>query len=412
LSNKFHLGGTIMATNVIMPQGGQDLEKGVVLKWWKREGDKVTKGELLCEIETEKAVFEVQAPSDGVLLKILCDDGCEAPILSVIGMVGSESEKLSLEQTPAKVSSEPTEGKSMVEAQAAQIAAPTSRTSKIEITPKAKKLALDKGISIDAIKGTGPGGRITEADVLAAMQAPSQPGAPTTAKVSGSRKLSISKQRKVIARRMAQSKQTIPHFYVSLSVNMGDVIKKRAFLKMNSPAGSKDIPSITDFITKACALAIRQYPDINCSYEDEDTLICWDAVNLGLAIALPEGLVVEAIPDADCQSLDEIARQTRKIVAAAQEGKKLSLVPSHFTISNLGMYHIESFSAIINPPESAILAVGAVQKQVVADEQGRIEVQDRMTMTLSLDHRIGDGLLAANFLNKVKSLLEDPDKLA
>jgi pyruvate dehydrogenase E2 component (dihydrolipoamide acetyltransferase) len=406
-----------MPMNVVMPQGGQDIETGTLVRWWKSEGDPVLKGETICEIETEKAVFEVSSPMEGVLLRIVVKDGESAPILSVIGVVGDANEKV---ETVTSLVDQKI-------AQAKQIEALThtsiylnpppapEKKRRIEISPKAKKLAMDKGIPIDAIHGSGPGGRIMEADVLAAIQARSKepqqvPEAPEatmqgTPSTSG-KTLALSKQGKVIARRMTASKQTAPHFYVSLSVDMTRLLKFRS--ELSEAHDPLRVPSINDFIVKACALSLREIPEVNASFASEDQIRLWSEINLGIAIALPEGLVIQVLENADQVSLFEISVITRKMINLAREGKQISLAPSHFTISNLGMYNIDSFAAIINPPEAAILAVGSIHKQVIPTEAGELEVHDLVSLTLSMDHRIGDGVLAARFLNQIRSLLEQP----
>ena len=267
-----------MPMNVVMPQGGQDIETGTLVRWWKSEGDPVSKGETICEIETEKAVFEVSSPREGVLLRIVVKDGESAPILSVIGVIGDANEKV---ETVTSLVDQKI-------AQAKQIEAPTptsiylntppapEKKRRIEISPKAKKLAMDKGIPIDAIRGSGPGGRIMEADVLAALQARSKepqqvPEAPEatmqgTPPTSG-KTLALSKQRKVIARRMTESKQTAPHFYVSLSVDMTRLLKFRS--ELSEAHDPLRVPSINDFIVKACALSLREIPEVNATFASE-----------------------------------------------------------------------------------------------------------------------------------------------
>jgi pyruvate dehydrogenase E2 component (dihydrolipoamide acetyltransferase) len=248
--------------------------------------------------------------------------------------------------------------------------------------------------------------------------APSVPSAiPAVLKVDASlpgKVLPLNKVRKVIAQRMQVSKQFIPHFYVTVAVDMTDALHFREKFNKRPALAKEDMLSVNDLLVRACALTLKEFPQVNSSVLDEQNLILWEDIHIGIAVALDEGLVVPVLEHADWLNLSQIPRQTRRLITLAKEGKQASLASSRFTISNLGMFQVESFMAIINPPEAAILAVASVEKRVMppAGDQLGLRLRDIMNMTLSLDHRIGDGVLAARFLNRVRELLEEPDLLA
>ena len=403
-----------MATMVIMPQGGQDLEKGRVVQWLKNEGEPVKKGEIICVVETEKAAFDIEAPVNGFLRKIVVHEGFETPILSTIGIIGEIDEAIELDTIALSTEAEigATTGLvgriSSVEAGENEDSAP----GRIKITPKAKRIAQEKGIPIHLIKGTGPQGRVTEKDVFEHAEKKLANAKPQeTGKLSGGRVLLLSKVRKATARHMLQSKQQVPHFYLTISVDMTAAQKLRARLNNTLKLNEDQILSVTDLITRACAIALKEFPLLNSSVLDEDNLILWDDINIGIAVALDEGLVVPVLEKADRLSIHQIAQQSHRLVRLAREGKQSSLTPGRFTISNLGMFNVDNFIAIINAPEAAILAVASIEKRVVPLGENDIGIREMMSMSLSIDHRIVDGVVGARFLNKVRFLLENPDSL-
>jgi pyruvate dehydrogenase E2 component (dihydrolipoamide acetyltransferase) len=266
-------------------------------------------------------------------------------------------------------------------------------------------------VGLDGIVGTGPQGSITADDVLRAADAAQQGGQHLRPALDHGRLAPMTKVGKVTARRMALSKQSIPHFYVTVSVDMTAAMGFRSDFNSRLPDPEADGVSITDLITRSCALAMKEFPAINSTVRDESTLIVWDDINLGIATSTDAGLVVPVLEDADSMTLAELSRITRRIVAAAREGRQISVAPARFTISNMGMYGVDNFIAIINPPEAAILSVSSAKPTIVPAQDGTPQIRDLMNLTLSLDHRVGDGVLAANFLNRVKALLEDPAKL-
>jgi pyruvate dehydrogenase E2 component (dihydrolipoamide acetyltransferase) len=383
-----------MISEILMPQGGQDLTTGRIVGWLKKEGERVKSGEVICEVETEKAVFEVSSPQDGYLLKIIAQDDEEVEILSVIGFVGEKEDQIidgtesSEETAPNEIDS--TEITDTPPAQEGII----TRQPRVIISPKARKLAKDHNISIESLKSTRPDGKVTFDDVLRVVEGQSG------ARQIEARTVQPGKMRKTIVKRLAESWRSAPHIFVTVEVDMTGIVLLRQQTQEKKA-------SINDYVIYACAQAIKKYPDINASFQDEDTINYWDDVNIGVAVSTDGGLIVPVIEDASQLNIGQIADRSKEIAEKARAGKQSLSKPSRFTISNLGMYNVESFTAVINPPEAAILAVSSIMKKPVVDELGGIIVRDMMKMTLSLDHRVGDGVLAAQFLNEVKEILED-----
>ncbi|MDO9463865.1 MAG: dihydrolipoamide acetyltransferase family protein [bacterium] len=385
-----------MIKEIIMPKLGQTVEESTVGKWLKKEGDKVEKGDVLLEITTDKATLEVESFANGVLRKIVHKERDIVPVLAVIGYIASSMD----EEIPEKPQEQLQEEKKEV-----SIEEPIQEVQdksvieevRIKISPLAKKLAKEKGVDITKVNGTGPGGRIVKEDILA-----------FGGKAEGREKIAakiipLSGIRKVIAKRLQESKQTIPHFYLSTEIDMTECVKARA---EKSPK-----PAFNDIIIKASALAISENSEINSSFKGDSIEIIGD-INIGLAVAVDDGLVVPVIRNADKLAISDISKKRDELVKKARGGK---LLPSDyeggtFTISNLGMFEIDNFSAIINPPQSAILAIGRIkQKPVVID--GNIGIRSMMQVTCSFDHRCIDGALGAKFLQKVKGYLEDPKNM-
>jgi pyruvate dehydrogenase E2 component (dihydrolipoamide acetyltransferase) len=391
-----------MQSKVIMPQGGQDLKTGKVVRWLKKEGDGVKKGEVICEVETEKAVFEVSAPQDGVLLQIIANDGEEVEILSTIGLVGDAGEAISgLTKTMAtqdprveKVSRE-----DVVLTMTQQQTKP-----KIIISPKARKLARDNDLVLESLVSSRVDGKISTGDILKMLD---------NGKQSLVRKQVISgvvetitpdKVRKTVAKRLSQSWSAAPHIFITVAIDMTNAVN---FRKKNPQL----VFSYNDLVIRACALALIKYPGVNASFINDDTINLWGDINIGVAVAAPHGLVVPVIDDTDKLSLMEIAVQSKQLVEKARAGKQDISKPSRFTISNLGMYQVDAFTAVINPPETAILAVSSIHRMPVVVDEDKIAIRDMMNVTLSMDHRVGDGVLAAEFVNAVKQSLENPETL-
>lgn len=403
-----------MATKIIMPQGGQDITEGIVVNWLKKEGETVKKGEVVCEVETEKAVFEVQAPANGILLKIIAKEGEKVPIFSVIGIIGNPGEDIDLEKI---IGEEEKEGKRLDIAEIRKRLGKEAdgRTDRIKVSGRARKIAEEKGVDLSEVEGTGPSGRITEKDVLDHAKRfktrlePVQPQAIAPKDIRG-RTVPMSKMRSVIARRMQHSKQTIPHFYVTVSVDMTEAIEFCDAFNGQLDAGEDGKISINDMVTKAVAFALEEFYQVNCTLQDGNIVYLND-INIGIAVGLDEGLIVPVLAGADRLSLREIAQKTREIVSLSKAGKQASLTPGSFTITNMGMFNVENFVAIINPPESAILSAGFTEKRVVVGNDNALRIREMMKMTLSVDHRVVDGVLAAQFVNKIKYHLQNPKTL-
>lgn len=399
-----------MATHVIMPQGGQDITEGTIVSWLAEEGAPVKKGAVLCEVETEKAVFEVESPADGVLLKIIAREGEKVPTFSVIGIVGNPAETIDLETIPLEEKKED-KGVDVAKIRERLKARGKDEKSRVKASGRAKKTAAAKKVDLARVKGSGPRGRVTEKDVLSYIESRENKSVPPTSLKPGAREdrgksVPMSKVRRVIARRMRQSKRDAPHFYVTVSVDMTHAFKARAGLNK----GGQEAISLNDMLIRATALALEEFYTVNCVVEGENIVYLKD-INIGIAVNLNRGVVVPVLTRADRRDLREIARETKRLVDLAKSGKQATLAPGTFTISNMGMLNVENFTAIINPPESAILAVGTAAKKVIVTESGDLRISDVMKMTLSIDHRAIDGATAARFVNKIKYHLQNPGTL-
>jgi len=438
-----------------MPKLGQTVEEASIVRWHKREGDPVKKGDVLFEIETDKAVLEVESFYDGTLLKILVREEETVPVSSTVAFVGEPGEDIPEEATkPAPAPKQP-EPKAAPAAAAAPAAtkpaapvvgataaapspvaapAPTAQApARVFISPRARALAREKAINPDGIHGSGPNGRIVARDVekyladkgygeirisAAAKKLAIREGIDIVSVrgsgVSGRIMVSdveravaekpkkMSRMRQVIAQRLTESFTTTPHFYVSVSVDMTDLMAYRQVLKEQGGTYT-----VTDFIMEAVVLTLQEFPVLN-SVTDGKSVRWYGSVELGMAVALDEGLVVPVIRDADQLSMMELHDAARALAGKAREGKLLpdEMMGSTFTVSNMGMLKVESFSAIINPGEAAILAIGSTGETPVARD-GRVVIRSMMNMTLSADHRIVDGRMGAEFVNAIKDKLED-----
>src|SRR5713226_2431105 len=391
-----------MATEVIMPALGMAQEKGTLLNWLKAEGESVKKGEPLMEVETDKATVEIEAPAAGILAQVSAAPGDEVPVGQRIAVILAPGETTSKQSQP-RVSPSP--------AKSAEVSKQAARESRVETapmtgrmaaSPAAKRIAQERKIDLSSLKGSGPGGNIVAEDVLRAArpQAPAPAGPPKLKET-----VPLTPMRRIVGERMSKSKQSAPHFYIGMDVDMNEVNRRRTDWKEK---GEKVIPSINDFILCACARALRDFPSLNAAFTDHGIELFSD-INIGMAVALEEGLVAPVIRNADRLSLQQLAQQSRELAEKAQRKKlfPLDYEGGTFTISNLGMLGVDSFVAIINPPQCAILAVGKVAARVVPQGE-EIAIRPMMTVTLSADHRIVDGAIAARFLRLVKELLEKP----
>jgi pyruvate dehydrogenase E2 component (dihydrolipoamide acetyltransferase) len=395
-----------------MPALGVAQQTGTLLKWLKADGQTVTKGEPLMEIETDKATVEIEASASGVLNSISAKPGDEVPVGQTIALIlaPGEAQPTKNETAVAAPVLPPLpqrESRGEDHSTASTITTISDRSatrsgSRILASPKAKRIAKEQGIELSSLTGSGPEGSILARDVLhgtaAALRQPMSKSSPREF-------IPLSPMRRIVGERMAQSKQRAPHFYISMEVDMTAV---RGLRIESRQRGEEIIPSINDFILHACAGALKTFPTLNSSFTEQGIEQHAD-VNLGVAVALEEGLVVPVIRNADRLSLNELAQQSRQLADKAQNKKLLPLdyEGGTFTVSNLGMFGVDAFVAIINPPQCAILAVGRVAPRVVADD-GMFAVKSLMTATLSADHRVIDGALAARFLGEVKRRLEKP----
>ena len=419
-----------MIHEIILPMLGETMDEGQITAWRKAEGDKVAKGDPLFEVTTDKAAFEAESPADGYLRKILFPASEKAiPVAKVIGFISdtpdepvpTQADASETEARPAEVAAGASEP--VLAPSAAAAASGTADTGRIKISPLARKLAEQHGLDSERLrgKGTGPAGRITKKDVLALVQvspvvkaqaAPAKQAVRGAVSPGRTRKVSMSKMRKVIARRLSQSKQTIPHYYLTAQVRVDELVKLRNNLldQVKKISGSR--LTYTDLIVKAVGMALIEFPTANATFVDEQILLAEQA-NVGLAVAVPDGLVVPVIRAVESRPLAQIVSERAGLVEKARSGK-LSLQEmsgGSFTVTNLGTKPIEQFAAIINPPEVAILAIGQISKAAIVDDADNIVVGSMMRMTLSSDHRVVDGAVGAEFLARLINLLEGPYQL-
>jgi pyruvate dehydrogenase E2 component (dihydrolipoamide acetyltransferase) len=401
---------------IIMPKMGDAMEEGTLVRWLKQEGEPVKEGEPIAEIATDKATIELEAPASGILRGIRVLEGATVPINTPLAYILTEGETLPEESKR--------DGATPAPAAAPQVVAPPSEVKaayapaaeeRIKASPLARKIAQEHGIDLRLLQGTGPQGRIVERDVLAYLEkmrppapapAAAPPVPPTPAPAGAARTEPLNRLRQITAQRTTEAKQTIPHFYLTMEIDMEEALALRA--KLNSMEESFRI-SVNDMIVKACAVALEKHPIVNASYR-EGQLVYPDGIHIGIAVASEEGLLVAVVRHCEGKSLRRIAQEAQTLVQKAREGKLLpdEMTGNTFTVSNLGMFDIDEFSAIINPPASAILAVGAVKKVPVVLEDGSIQPRARMKVTLSCDHRVLDGATGARFLQDLKRVLENP----
>ena len=385
-----------MTKTIIMPKYGLQQDNGTVVEWRVKEGDHVNKGDILLDLETDKALFEYESPESGYVRKLVAQNGEEVPVLSVIAIITDEADETIEDPTPASTGT-PTEETRQIADTAEPEPAQEAPAQRIKRSPAARRRARELNIDLAAIAGTGPGGRIVLADVELAASAPPSPASSA-----------LSRMRQAIGRTMAYSKSTIPHFYVATEIDMTDAETWRKNLAETDAIKL----SVTDLFVKAAADALTQYPALNTSLDGDTAVIVHDTVDIGLAVGTDDGLVVPVIPNADRAFLTDLADERTQRVEEARQGKLRGDASATFTISNLGMYGVTSFTAIVNPPEAAILAVGAAIARVVPiGDPMTIAVRQIAEVTLSADHRLVDGVVAAQFLQALKQNLEDTNKL-
>ena len=402
-----------MASEVKLPRLGQGMESGTIVKWLKSEGEHVEKGEPLYELDTDKVTQEVEAEASGVLLKIAIPEG-EVPVGRTIAVIGEEGEQVELSENGASEQPAPGAAESEVqtveapsrEAETAGIgeAAVTAQRDggRVKASPLARRIARERGVDLASLRGTGPEGRIVAEDVeRAGVSAPA--AAPAPAPVPGEvERVELTSIRKTISRRLTEAWQ-IPVFQLQSSA---DMTRANALVARLREEGTK--ATVTDVLTKVCAAALMRHREVNAQYS-EDAILLYPTANVGLAVAAPQGLVVPVIRSAERLRLAEIAAARAEVVGRARENKlqRSDLEDGTFTISNLGMYRVERFTAVLNPPQAAIVAVGATEERAVAVD-GEVVVRPMLTLTATFDHRAVDGAPAADFLQTVKELLEEP----
>lgn len=453
-----------MAETISMPKLGFDMSEGVLVRWVKNEGENINKGDVLAEIETDKATVEVESSAGGVVRKLLASEGDVVPVGAAIAIVGTADEKIEApEATPqkseGKADQEPpppsetelpkeekkTEGpegegeqaKTKVEEKAPQAQPTPAAVTQVKSTPQpvdvtaeqagpikasplAKKIARDNKVDLARVPGTGPGGRVVRKDIEAALksgqpstvsgQKPAATPMPSVVPVSHEDEtVQLTKLRQAIARRMTEAKSSVPHFYVTHEYKMDALMALRKQINDYLPENEK--LSVNDFIVKAVALTLREFPNLNASFAG-DKVVRHGAVNIGVAVAIPGGLLTIVNRNTDQQPLRAISADVKRMVAGAREGKVKpnDIEGSTFSISNLGMYDVENFAAIINPPEAAILAVGSAREVPIVD-RGEVKAGWRMKATISVDHRVSDGVEAAQFTQALAKYLEEPLRL-
>ena len=418
-----------MATELKMPQMGYDMEEGTVVRWLKEEGAHVNRNEAVAEIETDKAVVEFESESEGILLSIVAKEGSIVPVGETIAVIGTEGEEV--EETPITVNNEAEPEQDDIEEPSPQLeqTPEVPERARILATPVARRLADESGIDLRTVQGSGPGGRITKGDIenltplrgivendsqevqeTVAQESPepkNEPSELTSAAILSTNKQPLSRMRQQIARVTVKSKTEKPHFYVSADIDMTKSMNLRR--QVNDQLADQGVRiTVNDLIVKACIESLKKYPKFNAYYE-EDGIQYNETVNIAVAIAEEEGLIVPAILDCAGKSLRQVSEMIKDLAERSSNGtlSTQEYTGGTFAISNLGMYDVTSFVAIIHPPQSAVLAVGTVSEKPTV-QNGEVSISQIMTATLSADHRIVDGAEGAEFLIQVKNLLENP----
>ncbi|MGH7858376.1 MAG: dihydrolipoamide acetyltransferase family protein [Candidatus Binatia bacterium] len=421
-----------MATDVVMPKLSDTMEDGKILRWLKNPGDRVARGDVLAEVETDKADMELEAESEGVLSEIVVEEGGSAAVGQVIARLGDSAKAAAPREGRKEEAEKPEEtGEARAEDEeeggavgaedeeeerpaTAPRRAPGPRRADGgdgagRASPEVRKLAREQGIDLSKIPGSGPGGRVVRRDLergASAAAAAAKRPSPTTPPLAAKGREALSRIRRTVARRMAESKREAPLFFLTAEIDMGECVR----VKEGLGAARPDEPlSYTHLLLRAVALALREHPRINARYAAEDAIEFSDGIHLGIAVALEEGLIVPVLHHCESKDLFEIAFEARALVERVRGGKPHGedLSGGTFTVSNLGMYPIEDFAAVINPPQAAVLAVGALRERPVV-RNGAIVPATTMRVTLSSDHRVIDGAEAARFLETLKGILETP----
>jgi len=411
-----------MAKEITMPALSPSMTEGVLAKWHKKVGDTIKPGEVIAEVETDKATMDLEAFDKGTLLAIAAPEGSKVAVNGRIAVIGEPGEKVEAVSAPAPTKPTPAAAApaTTTVSSSAPVSAPApapvaSASGRVKASPLAKKIAAEKGVDLARLAGSGPGGRIVRQDVEGA----SGGGARSAASLFGGKPIAqdstkpVSQMRAAIARRLVESKTTAPHFYVEREADAAPLGRLRTSANEALELAKANLRlTVTDFVLKATVEALRRVPSVNSSWEG-NAIRQHGAIHLAFAVALPDGLITPVIRNAHAKDLRTIAREAKELGAKAKAGK---LQPEEytggtFTVSNLGMVGVERFAAILNPPQAAILAVGAAVKKPVLASNGAVIPGERMSLTVSVDHRVVDGLVAGQFLKDLVELLENPGVL-
>ena len=417
-----------MAETINMPKLGFDMAEGTLVRWVRNEGESINKGDVLAEIETDKATVEVESPATGTVLRLLADQGDVVPVSSPIAIVGEPGEDIPDQPaSPQEIQPSREEGVRFESEKSTQsesgplpMEGSEKEEERIKASPLAKRMASDKNLNLVNIQGSGPGGRIVRRDIEAALEGGLQPSELKSQAVvavpsfagevsKADETVPITKLRQAIGRRLVGAKQQVPHFYVTHEYRMDTVLKMRGQINEMLPEGEK--LSVNDFIVKAVALALREFPNLNASLDGKN-LIRHGAINVGNAVAVEGGLLTVVCRNADQKPLRQISVEVKGMAERVRSGKVRpeDIEGSTFSVSNLGMYDVEDFIAIINPPEAAILAVGSAREVAVVLD-GEVKPGWRMKATISVDHRISDGAEAGRFMQALAKFMEEPLRL-
>jgi pyruvate dehydrogenase E2 component (dihydrolipoamide acetyltransferase) len=402
-----------------MPKMGDGMEEGTINRWLKHEGDKVAEGEVIAEIETDKASVEITAYDSGVLTKIVVPEGGTVPVGAVIAIIGGSASAAPNGSAPAaKAAPEPVKPAQSAPEQHLKPQAPAEiESERVKASPLARRIAQERGIDLARVHGTGPGGRIVERDVKSFRGSPTAPrvsvsgiAAPLAAAATAgaSSETKPSRMRDAIARRVVLSKQTVPHFYVTMVIGMD---RSLALLKELNGDATEGKVTVNDLLIKACAAALAKVPEVNATWTPEGSIRRFSEMHIGVAVGIDEGLIIPVVRNCESKTLRQISQEARELIGRARNNqlKPEEYSGGTFSISNLGMMGVDEFSAIINPPEAAILAIGGIVRQpVVQDGSDTVSVRSNMKVTISADHRLLDGVIAARFLQEVKKALEAP----
>lgn len=411
-------------TEVIMPKMGDGMEEGTLLEWLKKEGESVKSGEIIGTIQSDKATLELESPGSGQLAGILLQPGQTVPVGVPIALLLKAGETVPASwgsgeaSAPAEAPKEEAVAVGAT-ASASSASAPPAPAGRVKVSPLAKRIAEEAGLDLNSIAGSGPGGRIVEKDVKAAIASGPRVSAPTPASAApaasapvmatgADQVVTLNRLRQIIAQRTQHAKQTVPHFYVTVEVDVEAIMDLRTQFEAQG-AGKV---SVNDFVVKASALALAEMPEVNATFQG-DKVIRHGSINVGIAAAIDDGLLVPVIHGAQNMSLRQLSAKAKELVAKAREGRLLpdEMGGSTFSISNMGMLDVDNFTAIINEPNAAIVAVSSARKKPIVTAEDELEIRMRMNLTGSFDHRVLDGAVGAKFMNVLRGYLENPTRL-